>query len=214
MASYMNIDNQGLLTLVSQIFGKVDTKLTNRTVDTIDENSDSNHVPSALAVFNALKSVSPSMSSTTVVGPIDGVENPSSTTIYLQKDDDTDETWTMYLYVDGSWVSIGSTDIDLSNYWGRDDIEEMRNLILDMSDGQEAVKRLVGYDALLKNDTDTMTIILSNIMPELEKVFVKQDDITTITTEDITTTVDNAFNGNYEITPPTGNEGDELGENS
>ena len=203
MSKYVNINDQGLLTLVSQIFGKVDNKLSDRTVDVINESSDSNHVPSALAVFNALKSVSPQMGCQTVVGPIESVSDPTGTTIYLQKDDESDETWSMYLYVDDAWVSIGSTDIDLSNYWSRSDVEEMRNVILDMGEGQAAVKRLIGYDALLKNDTDTMEIIMANIMPELEKVFVKQADIEDITTDTITTTVENAYNGNFEITPPT-----------
>lgn len=204
MAEYVNIGTDGLLTLVSQIFSKVDTKLTNRTVDVINEESDSSHVPSALAVFNALKAVSPTMSSVTVMGPITSVENPSSTTIYLQKDDENDDTWEMYLYVDESWVSIGSTNIDLTNYWSRADIEEMRNVLLDEGDGKAKVRSLVGWDSLLKNDTDTMEIILSNITPELDKLYVRSDEMTNLSTDDITNTVDTAFAGGGMPTEPEG----------
>lgn len=57
-----------------------------------------------------------------VVGPISGVTDPKSDVLYLQKDDEADTTWMLYIYrEDNTWAQIGDTGVDLSDYWSKDD---------------------------------------------------------------------------------------------
>lgn len=57
-----------------------------------------------------------------VIGSIDDVVDPNTDVLYLQKDNDADTTWMLYIYRDdATWVSIGDTAVDLSNYWSKDD---------------------------------------------------------------------------------------------
>lgn len=65
-----------------------------------------------------------------VVGPIDDVVDPKTDVLYLQKDDESDTTWMLYIYrADSTWVSIGDTAVDLSNYWSKDDVTEIKESI-------------------------------------------------------------------------------------
>lgn len=200
--------------LVTQILGKVNERIAGRIVNVISDTSDDKHVPSALAVFNFLRTVTPGMSCQTVTGSMDSVTDPNSRIIYLQKDDETDQTWTMYLWVDDAWVSIGDTSIDLVNYWSKSDadIAELREKILGQ-EGLDAIKGGLDLTNVLRNDeaskeivtgwmteylgTD-MTNIVTNVMTEVEKVYVKKEDlpatnISVITEEQITAAVNGAF---------------------
>ena len=180
MAQFVTIDKAGLTTFAGELLTKVATNLDGKFVDTLDETVTNEQIPSALAVFNALKAIEPTMDSKTVVGPIEDVEDPSATTIYLQKDDEEDTTWTMYIYADEQWVGIGSTDIDLTNYWSKSEVAELRNQVLDET-GAEKVKEIVGYNTLLKNDEETKQMLVEY----LSDIFVKAEDVTTMSEEDI-----------------------------
>jgi len=65
----------------------------------------------------------------TVTGAIDTITDPSSEVFYLQRDNETDRTWMIYLYVNGEWINVGDTEIDLSHLWSKDEIEEMRDAL-------------------------------------------------------------------------------------
>lgn len=66
----------------------------------------------------------------TVTGAITDVADPSTSVLYLQRDDEADTTWMLYIYrEDGTWVNIGDTEVDLSNYWSKDDVEEMKTAL-------------------------------------------------------------------------------------
>lgn len=69
----------------------------------------------------------------TVTGNISTVTEPKTDVLYLQRDDEADTTWMMYIYQApaaegeaGSWINVGDTEVDLSNYWTKDSIDEMR----------------------------------------------------------------------------------------
>ena len=65
-----------------------------------------------------------------VEGPIASVTDPKADVIYLQRDDKNDSTWNMYFFTaSNGWVNIGDTEIDLSGYWTRDDLDEIRDII-------------------------------------------------------------------------------------
>lgn len=211
---YFTITPELLELLVTQILGKVNERIASRIVTTVSESSDDNHVPSALAVFNCLRTLAPCMSCTTVVGSMDTITEPNSQIIYLQKDDESDPTWSMYLWVDNEWVVIGDTSIDLVNYWSKSeaDITELRQKMLDQT-GIDIIKTALGYDELFKDNSATKDIILgwietagigniteagmgeiiTSVMEETDKVYVRQDQMTVITSDQIITAVNNAF---------------------
>lgn len=65
-----------------------------------------------------------------VVGPISGVTDPKSDVLYLQKDDEADTTWMLYIYrEDGTWAQIGDTGVDLSDYWSKDDNAAIKDAV-------------------------------------------------------------------------------------
>ena len=53
------------------------------------------------------------------------IEKISTSTIYLVKAEDQDEKniYEEYVYVDGNWEIIGTTEVDLSNFYTKDEIE-------------------------------------------------------------------------------------------
>ena len=71
----------------------------------------------------------------TVEGDIATVTDPKSDVLYLQRDNADDKTWMMYIYQNGQWINVGDTEVDLSNYWSKDSIEEMK-VALGMHDAE------------------------------------------------------------------------------
>lgn len=66
----------------------------------------------------------------TVTGAITTVADPSTSILYLQRDDESDKTWMLYIYrEDGTWINIGDTEVDLSNYWSKDDVAAMKEAL-------------------------------------------------------------------------------------
>lgn len=208
---YFHLTPESLELLVTQILGKVNERIAGRIVQTIDENSDINHVPSALAVFNFLRTMTPAMTCEPVTGSIESVTEPSTRTLYLQRDDEEDQTWVMYLWIDGKWVAIGDTTLDLVNYWSKSDadVAELRQNILDTT-GIDLIKGALDYEDLFKDNSATKAIILNwiessdliptaalhleEILPELDKVYVRQEDhLKVLSNEQIISAVNNAF---------------------
>lgn len=66
---------------------------------------------------------------TTVTGPITDITEPDPTVMYLQRDDESDTTWMMYIWSVDKWIPIGDTEVDLSNYWSKDDVDEMKEAL-------------------------------------------------------------------------------------
>lgn len=68
-----------------------------------------------------------------VTGLITTVTDPKTDVLYLQRDDENDTTWMLYIYtVNGEnheWIAIGDTEIDLSGYWKKTDIDEMKEAL-------------------------------------------------------------------------------------
>lgn len=224
MADMPNItmDAASLELLVTQILTKVNERIAGRIVTSISDASDDSHVPSALAVFNFLRTFSPGLKYETVTGSLP--ETGEASTIYLQRDNEQDETWVMYLMIDNAWISIGDTTMDLTNYWSKSDADilALKNNILDTT-GINLIKTGISYDQLFQDNTATKEIILdwigygdlvkitedgiTELLTELDKhyvrkdgletildpVYVRKDAVTVVTEEQITSAVNNAF---------------------
>lgn len=92
-----------------------------------------------------------------VTGSIDTVADPKTDILYFQRDDESDNTWMLYIYrEDGTWVQIGDTGVDLSNYWSKDDTTDIKESLSvpEMTPLAED-KILAAIDAAFKN-TDAL----------------------------------------------------------
>ena len=125
---YEFLDKAGVSSLSKALLTKVNTRIQERIVNVVDENSDNTHVPSAAAVYAAISKMS-HIKFKTHMGDIATVVEPNSSYIYLQRDNADDKTWMMYVYdTDLGWINIGDTEVDLSNYWSKsaDDVEALK----------------------------------------------------------------------------------------
>jgi hypothetical protein len=58
------------------------------------------------------------------------VAEPKSDVLYIQRDSAEDPSWMIYVYTEGNgWVCVGDTELDLSNYWSKDDVADMREAL-------------------------------------------------------------------------------------
>lgn len=192
--TYEFLDRQGVLDLAEAILGSVNTRIEERIVQTIDSESDDKHVASAAAVYAAIAAVK-GTSMKVHTGNINDV-TPEENVIYLQRDDESDVTWTMYVYaavatttpgVDGGentvtttkkWISIGTTDVTLDNYWAKTDVE--------------AMKTALGINDLATSVEDK----------------VSANQMVAFTKADITAIVKQAYDNTETLNPTTGGGGD------
>lgn len=54
---------------------------------------------------------------------------PNNRTIYMQRDSVEDRTWELWVYIDGEWVNVGDTSIDLEHYWAKDNIDGLTDAL-------------------------------------------------------------------------------------
>jgi len=189
--TYQFLNELGVQQLAEQLLSKVNVRIHERIVTSIDANASDKQVASAKALYNlinalqtkdaeiasrldehdtqltnngsAIASLNESQATQdgkisaletnlqdlidtvnslthltieTVTGDISTVADPQTDIMYLQRDDENDTTWMMYIWqapaVDGeagSWINIGDTEVDLSNYWSKDNIEEMKEAL-------------------------------------------------------------------------------------
>ena len=64
-----------------------------------------------------------------VTGSITTVVTPDPAVLYFQRDDENDTTWMLYVYKNSEWINVGDTEVDLSNYWTKDNVDELREAL-------------------------------------------------------------------------------------
>lgn len=160
---YEFLSRDGVSSLSKALLTKVNSRIQERIVSVVDENSDANHVPSAAAVFNAINKMS-HIKFKTHTGSVEDITEPNSSYIYLQRDNDSDNTWMMYIHDEElGWINIGDTEVDLSNYWSKnpEDVEALK-LALGM---KEEVARLEEKIETLETDLrETITNLPANLL--------------------------------------------------
>ena len=163
MAKYY-IDENVLEVLVTAILNKTNQRIAQRIVQSVGED-DTTHTPSAAAVFNAIKNIGHATMKK-IIGELPS--DPETNVIYLQKDTEEDPTWEMNVWIDGGWVSLGDTTVDLTNYYSHDDVEKLK-------------EDLGLADYWKKTDIDAM------------KTALGIEEMVPVTEEQIATAVDAAF---------------------
>jgi len=184
MPTISYLDETGVRALANQLAAGMNEKIYDSIIDTLTNatNRDANHTLSAAALYALLGATNASDSSTLngklnnlstnvntlqqvvngythlqieiVTGEITSIISPSTSKLYLQRDDVTDSTFVMYIYRENveipvldendeptyengelvtqtvnQWVAIGKTDIILQNYWSKDEVEDLKTAL-------------------------------------------------------------------------------------
>jgi len=120
------LDEDGLRALLVLIDALIDQKTQLNMVSTIDGNSTNQQIPGAKAVRDfvvaALAGFTHLVKAVVPQRPNTGDED----TLYLVPTDKPG-TYKQWMYISGSWIDFGDTDIDLSGYWTTDDLEALTN---------------------------------------------------------------------------------------
>lgn len=196
---YDYLDTIGLQKLAKGILVQVNSRITERIDTNISASSDDEHVASAAAVWRAIAS-SQHIKIRTWIGDINDIpmEERSSSVMYFQKDDEQDPSWTTYIWDEDNqeFIAVGTSDIDLSDYWRKDDTEDLRadlGIPAIESDVADIKSDIVGINDAIS----TINTNIDGINEELEKK-VNKEDLEAIPTETIKDILDYA----YEITDP------------
>lgn len=169
--TYEYLDELGLQNIAKGILNQVNSRITERIVTTVDANSDDAHVASAAAVYKAIAG-SQHTKIKVITGDIDvlvPLEERDPTVMYYQRDNEDDKTWMIYIWdVDNQqWINVGDTEIDLSNYWSKDDTDELRE-VLGIVTIENNVTEIQGDVSEIKED-------IININTELAEKVNKSD---------------------------------------
>lgn len=127
------------------------------------------------AEINALVSAIPKFSIQVVSSlPTSGI---SSTTVYLLKTgEETSNLYTEYIYVNGSWESLGSQTVDLSGYALKTDVPtKLSALTNDAGFITKTVSDLVNY--YNKTETDAKFSKLSEEIEDIKALIVDGNEV-------------------------------------
>ena len=148
------LDDRGAQELINVMLQVSEEQFTNRIVNEINENSDDKHIVSNIVLLpfvnemdSGLKLTNDKMSALKqkidecsllthlhieiYIGDLSNITNPLQNIIYFHKNSDDDNTWDICIY-QNEWLIIGndnSIEIDTSEYWTKDDIPIMRELL-------------------------------------------------------------------------------------
>ena len=119
------LDNDGLTYLMGRIKELIDQAKQVDLITTIDEDSTNQQIPGAKAVFDllteALEGITTLRMEVVDALPATGESN----VIYLVAVDG--DTYSLHIYSGGQWFDTGTTEIDLSGYWAKDDLQALTN---------------------------------------------------------------------------------------
>jgi len=137
MVTKKAIDDDGILFLLKLLIALIEQKTQISIISAIDENSTNQQIPGAKAVYDLLVTALSGFTklSKEVVStlPVTGKSN----VIYLVQKDPVVNKYDQWLDIDGAgnWFDLGDTDIDLSDYWSKNELEFLTNSeIQDMFD--------------------------------------------------------------------------------
>ena len=192
---YEFLDREGVLKLAKGILNITNTRIAERITTEVSAGSDELHVPSAAAVYRAIIN-SKHMTVRVVTGNINEqvpLAERNSTTIYWQRDSIEDTKWQIYIWVtntppdlDGEWINLGDTDVDLSNYWSKSDADvSSLKYVLGVNDLAAAVATKASQDALneLAATVDGISVELATkaAQADLEALSTYVDTLPTFT---------------------------------
>jgi len=119
------LDDAGLQYLVERLVELVEQKTQINIVSDIDDASTNQEIAGAKAVYDLLTSALQGITSLSMEVVTSLPSTGESNIIYLVKADA--DTYTQYIYTGDQWFDLGVTEVNLSNYWLKDDLEPLTN---------------------------------------------------------------------------------------
>lgn len=151
-------DNTAAIATNKTDIGKIDADIDSMTTKVGENTTNVAAVASGITALDEKIAGLTHLTIDTVIGAIADVADPKSDVLYLQKDNEADTTWMLYIYrEDGTWAQIGDTGVDLSDYWSKDDNDAIKDAVgvPEVTPLPEA-KILAAIDAAFDN-TDVLT---------------------------------------------------------
>lgn len=103
----------------------------------------------------------------------------STTTIYLIKE--TGNSYSQWMYINNAWANIGSTQVDLSDYYNKTQVTNLLNEKVDKRDGWGLTQE--NFSPTLKQKLDGLTQYVPKIASESTLGEAKVDGITIVADE-------------------------------
>lgn len=104
----------------------------------------------------------------------------STTTIYLIKE--TGNSYSQWMYINNAWANIGSTQVDLSDYYNKTQVNNLLNGKVDKRDGWGLTQE--NFSPVLKQKLDSLTQYVPKIASESTLGEAKVDGITIVADAD------------------------------
>ena len=107
----MFLSKEGLGTFAKEMFSEMNTRITDRMVETVNENSDDDHVPTAAAVHDSLKNLKRIMTLVIADGDITKATiTPDDKTTYVVRKTRTATEGVAYVWIEGvGFINLGTS---------------------------------------------------------------------------------------------------------
>ena len=119
------LDSDGLHYLMARIKEIIDQATQVNNITTIDENSTNQQTPGAKAVYDLLTEALEGITAVSMSVVDELPTTGESNIIYLIAEDG--DTYSLHIYSGGQWFDTGTTEINLSDYWAKDDLQALTN---------------------------------------------------------------------------------------
>jgi hypothetical protein len=125
MAEKKFLEKDQLQYLLERLVEIIDQKTQINIITDIDNNSTNMQIPGAKAVYDLVVSaIAGTNHLTKKVVPILPAAGDENVLYLIPVDADTYRQW---IYVDSQWFDFGTTDVNLSDYWAKDELKALTN---------------------------------------------------------------------------------------
>ena len=121
------IDKDGLIYLLNWLVGEIEQKTQLNISTGIDDTSTNQQIAGAQAVYELVQSALSGLVTLEMTVVEDLPTEGEPLTIYLLKISEDPELYSQNVFIDDKWMSLGSTEVDLSNYWAKDELVFLTN---------------------------------------------------------------------------------------
>ena len=127
------LDRTGTQYLAEQLFQGIEQKLQSRLITSIDQDSTDQQIPTGSAIWDLVQAALANISGLDFNVVTELPTTGENGIIYLVKAniDPNDNTYVQWIYVDDTWINLGTSELDLSNYWTKDELEALSNADID-----------------------------------------------------------------------------------
>ena len=119
------LDRDGLQYFAARLKEVIDQATQLNIITAISGDSTNQQLPGAKAVYELVRDMLEDVAGLSFEVKASLPAAGDANVIYLIEADE--DTYTMYIYSGGKWFDLGTTEIDLSDYWAKDDLKALTN---------------------------------------------------------------------------------------